>query len=476
MRFLLLSLLSTLIFNATWAQDENCLAPEDVARIQSKFKISVERNNNDFCDTNNYNYKMVEALLFLEGLDLSGPQVSKPWNQDILTDNWLNFLRSRSRVIIGGSQDPINPQKCHSNEYVFAYVYPYPEARNIVFVCSQGIKDQSVADLTSTLLHEVRHHEGFGHVTCKSGFFKGKPGCDHSIQAKGSYSVTIEAYSKLAVTAKNIHPILKQSSLYKAISYTDRFNETFINVSSYSVLQDFSGKSFIFDGKELKEESQQLLPEGDVFIRTGDSFIVFPKNRNIEPLAVEGGFNSERLYQTKLQGSFVLEYQGQTPKKRASYKDAIYRYSTDNRFSVFLVGNTVRLTDYDDGSEPIDSFIEGPWSEAVRLFIPQDYNASVKNRVYVLDSRDDIYRIEFKSGKHSVQKIENPYPGIKAIVNFGKDKYGLDQDGRLVKRIGKRFEVIEKFKDLRFQSLSRAAAQEKNIAELMEKYSQSIAD
>ncbi|KHD87023.1 MAG: hypothetical protein OM95_16720 [Bdellovibrio sp. ArHS] len=452
-------ILFTLFSCTSFAQESTCLKARDVERIQKKIKISLQGTDN-YCDPNNPKYTFVNAILFIEGLDLKGPIVPSPWNQDILPSRWQDYFFSRIKEVRNGSN-------CGP---AMAYVVWNNPA---MYLCPvmQDSAYSSVTTLVGTMMHEARHVDGYGHEKCEEGQYKGQRFCDKAITDKGSYAVSIEVFSKLAVSARNIHPSLKQLSLDWALLYTDQFINKFTNVKPIALLQEDSGNTYIFDGSQLSPvATKSIFPEGQFLPRNSLEWVFLPKNHTHNPVRYSV-LDTAQISPVEPQGSFMQDYLKSPLEDRRQYKDVVYGSSTEYQLFVQLKGNTLLV---ENSPIEVNIKVNGPWGEAIRLFTAQDYNATAKNRIYVLNEKDEVFRVEIESNTYKVTKIENPAPGIVAITNLGANKYGLNRNGQLFKRVDGRYTLMKDFKDRRFKSLSRSGEMDLPRGSLVHKYLESL--
>ena len=62
--------------------------------------------------------------------------------------------------------------------------------------------EQNLYSQTSVMMHEVRHFDGFRHVTCSRGKEQGNSGaCDTDITEKGSYAISVQTMVCLLYTS-----------------------------------------------------------------------------------------------------------------------------------------------------------------------------------------------------------------------------------------------------------------------------------
>ena len=88
---------------------------------------------------------------------------------------------------------------------------PIATAYNIggYFTMQDAWSALSALGRVGVLLHEARHTEGYGHIQCKHGPYSDIriQGCDQSVESRGSHSVEMEYYARVALQGQNFHPV-----------------------------------------------------------------------------------------------------------------------------------------------------------------------------------------------------------------------------------------------------------------------------
>lgn len=447
---------SILICSLTLSAEEpkKCLDPKDVKRIKSQFNIQVEHNE-DLCDPEkSYTYKIIQALLFAEGLNLTGPQVDAPWNQDILPLKWLTYIRELSSNISGASRDPWSD--CGDS---LAYVRPF--FADEMFLC-KSLFSLDTVDILSVLVHEARHHQGYSHVYCTRGVYAGaEGGCDDDIHDRGSYAVGIESNVKVGITAKNVHPAVQKSARYAALVSEARFNEPLYKKREFIILRDQQGQSYRFDGNQISTlETELFKKKGTVVPRQFGEFVFYPDDKTQAALRINF-IAASRTRSLVAQGDFMTTYNAWSVEERANLKDVVHE-----DISARLHGQTLEIS-YAENPQDKTSFTQFiDWKEglALRTFSVADLNASAKNRIYILNDRNDMFRIEIlKNQQHKISLIPNPIPGFVRLSRIGNKRFLLNAEGQVFLKTENGFVPVKNLKNMRFTDMSRSVEASRDL-------------
>ena len=163
---------------------EECISRSQLQELSEDFDqfdkfLNSSRSQQTFCseDLGENFYKLANTLLLLKYATPNEPEVDEA---DALTykaiqkKDWWAYFTKRTQIFR-------DEASCGTG--VVAYVYPFN--RGTIHLCPPFFR-QTPSDQASTLMHEVRHFDGHGHVTCTRGNEEGNRGaCDEKITSRG---------------------------------------------------------------------------------------------------------------------------------------------------------------------------------------------------------------------------------------------------------------------------------------------------
>lgn len=449
--FILLICLFSGIAHAT--ESGECISREDAKKIKSRFNIQVEHNE-DLCDPKrSYTHKIIKALLLADGLELNGPKAAAPWNQEILPSKWLNYLQALSSNILGSSRDYW--EDC--DEYTRAYVRPQYFS-DTMFVCKR-LFSYDVTEILGVLLHEARHHQGYDHVNCQQGSKKGfSNGCDESIHEKGSYAVSVESSVKMGITATNLHPAVQKAARGNVLVQNDSFNAPVYNLKYFTFLKTDKGEIFRFNGKNLVQvQDPELSEPSRLFPRSFGEAVVFPQDVSLPAFRI-GYATGKKLRKMEVAGTYMRLYNSLETNTRSTVTDLVYA-SPSSPISAWLQGSTLEINYQENPGDQENTMQQIVFSEGVptRIYTIDDLNATTKNRIYVTNGADEMFRIEILKGKqHQITKIPNPIQGYKYISKIGNKRYALNPQGQVMQLEEGKATPVKELVNHRFTEMSRA--------------------
>ncbi len=187
--------------------------------------------------------KVIESLLDLKKLNLTKetPYHTKDdFSFKAISDGgwWDYFTNRANQFVLHGSM-------CRTG--AVAYVHPFFEG--VIHLCPPYYEQDRIGR-AEVLLHEVRHFDGHGHVTCSRGPDMGIQGaCDTALEEKGSYAVSMQANLAMGLRGQNFseaeRALGRASALYLLHA---RFNkETDVKIRESLYLENEQGEIFEWD-------------------------------------------------------------------------------------------------------------------------------------------------------------------------------------------------------------------------------------
>lgn len=460
--------MSSLNAEANYSKKQ-CLNEADYKHFKKMFKLNTGSAAYDGCDSRNYTYQVIEALKLLESLQMHADTslVPYPYNQELLGPIWLKTLTDHGTQLLWGPDFDSKGQYDDRNACNNARAFTAPlEFRKNIYLCPLLHNDKEeenyvgspgVIDIIATLLHEHRHlkgaNTGYEHT---SDCNERASTCDPSIEYKGSYAVTLEAYAKLGILAKNIHPIMKQSARRSAYSTAlSRFKIAPIQEEfqqsreSHLALQDHNGDIYDFSNGRLVRAFENL-PRGDVFMTGGGHLddvlvrtketpqkIVFESANFIVPLP--------HIDLSLLNPSpIVQKVQALSPQALASLKTMTSSFSLFSQYVVLVHDTTIDIhisprhypgeTDQDRAKEKTGLVqIEIPSGEKLYFTnaLPQQDNSGNVGIIDFIIDGERAYRIEIsRNGFAEIHEVDYPHKGfVQALRADDNTFYFLDSQG-----------------------------------------------
>lgn len=360
--------------------------------------------------------KLIESLIDLKNIKLGEEKEFKTkddFSFKAIQDNqwWEYFTDRADRFILDGSL-------CRPG--TVAYVHPF--LMGVVNLCP-GYYESGRITRAEVLLHEVRHFEGFGHVTCTRGPDKGVRGaCDTKLELKGSYAVSMQANVTLGLRGENFsdgeRALGRASALYLLQA---RFNEeTELKIKQSLYLETASGDIFEWfpqNGRKLNFIT--TLKEPAKFYTAAMEAIIYPMNPKVPAyrLADDFSISTPRL------GMYADTYNAKNEQERATI--IAHGYNTNGGFLTekgyySLCGQGLAEVKKEEFPEPLTSVLTLGVSDQNLV----DYIAGASGRLYSLECSND--------GKTALkaEEVYVPRDLLRGAV-IGNQRYALTTNGEL---------------------------------------------
>ncbi len=399
----------------------NCLDKDAVNRIRSQLNIKIEKNEN-LCDPESSTYRVLESLIFAEGLRLEGPAVASPWNQNIVPARWIDYIKKLSPSILSATKSRHGQKVCAAGAAAFVDF----EVKKEMFICDR-LKLEPPIVVISAMIHESRHHEGFPHVGCsrKAGA-EGVLGCDEYIQKKGAYAASVEVWTKIGKSSVNVHPAMMDLSLAMALAYDDYFNWPAFSFKRVVYLQKKNGDYFVYDGKRLQPVPGLASKNGILAPREKSDLIFYPRDSRETSLRLTT-FDSVTFSLQEPFGSYQKEYLSASPSRREQLQDLIYGPEFNGR----IWGNEIDISAGDEEFK-----VKFSHGAPVRLFSSSElYGKYHFGDVYVLSNEMKMYKIYLMgTGRIHIVEIDNVINNYQSIAELDEKTLLLNLKGEVVVR------------------------------------------
>lgn len=238
-------------FSGAHAAD-SCL---DANRVQDEvfgqFQIITENQDlkYDNCKEANLLRKFAEAILFLKDIPVS--MAPADLDLGILGTSPFEFFTKRISTVVF---DAKTNRRCGTS--TMAYVLSGEKAT--LHICPY-LNQFDAFTMSSTLVHEARHVEGYSHARCDHGLMAvtGSAACDPNYERyKGSYAVGTEYEIKISFSPA-VSGLLQQQARSRAVvGLLERFNELPLEMKTGALLQNTQGQVLFFDGEDATEIMQ----------------------------------------------------------------------------------------------------------------------------------------------------------------------------------------------------------------------------
>lgn len=432
------SLLMAASVSAGAAQDK-CLDQNLVNEIQQHINLQTsDLKEFDRCNPDTNTYKIFEALSVVRTIQFESNSLGQPFSQNILPNDFWGYFSARASLI----QDE---ESCPKN--VLAFVYGFAKD-STVHVCKELYDDRiTVFERAETMLHEVRHFEGYTHVTCTRGPRNGDQGaCDESVDEKGSYAVTVESLTKMALKAKGLARTQRAMLSVLALTYA---NETFNKPIEARDLAAFylvgaDNKGYIYSDKGLVEVANL----GDVKVISRNSALaVFPNDKSD---AYTADTFSQSLDPSPAMGAFSMEYNSTPVAQRPTVVDIMNL----DYLSGSITSTQMKTTLKADG-DGVSTVVNLPWT-ATAVYSGKEVGRDDSDSLYVVNSKGEMYRVQF-SVKHqyNITPVENNLRSFLAVSVYNNNRMALDQSGAVQTEVNGTWSPFTALKGKSFVKMSR---------------------
>lgn len=417
-------------FQAGATEKENCVSRLEMQEIASHFtQFSELANKGDYCFDGSQTSHLIAGIMFMRKTQFA---TNMPTSQDELfsgrfANNWYEYF-------IGRINDFNIQESCPKGVGAFVYFFG-----NTMYVCPMLLSENFTAlDRASVFMHEARHIDGFPHMTCSSGARQGINGaCDTRISDGGSYAVTVETYAQLAAYAGDLHPALRAYARSSAVVYADEAFDTPARVARnlhFMVMtRDQQFHTLKVAGGSVETKALGRAPAlGHVVLR-GLHMILYPDDKTLQAKYV---FARDEGDIQQAAGDIAVEYNGQTPEKRAELLDV----HIGGQWSAKVYANRVNLACDPRSDAKGDVNLNG--ETAISLIYPTGYDRGVLKANLITQS-GKVLEIGCENKRPYVRAASlNFDQNFKRIHKAGNDVVGLTQDGRVYLISGNRSTLL----------------------------------
>lgn len=417
-----------------------CISDVDLKEIAKYFKQyqSLIKSQPEYCeiDLGKQNYQVLRSLATLKNIAPQEPPVDADdafTYKSIEEKNWWEYFIQRANQIS-------LPSKCQEN--VVAYVMQFFPGN--INLCPLFF-ESNVTSQASVMLHEVRHFDGFSHVTCTRGSSKGDTGaCDVDILDKGSYAVTAQTTVAMSF-AKDISESEKSLLQSEAIfTVFNRFNKLpKVKVTGTLLLSDKKGDVYTWD---LENNSVDLLAQLNEPAKVYVSYV----NLTLYPTNLTDAYRKDQKLIENIPaiGLYATHYNSESEAERQKYSSISYLGTGGLLKANTLIGVCT------DTLFNKDLSTVGQFQKIIN--ISQDaVDAEIKS--YLLSQDGQLFSYECIQNTNDVKVAAAPLKvasglkqNIDQMFSLNGQNFALLKDGRLIEVVQNGQEIVDKQTQLPF--------------------------
>lgn len=316
-------LFSMILMSAATAQgqeeDKPCISAKDYEEIGQHFKQVADlavKGKTQYCeaDLGATWYQIASSLVTLKNMQPNAPseKVNDAFTYKAIQEkDWWAYFTARARSFA-------IQESCE--DHVVAYVMSFFNTGE-VNLCPPFFKE-NVTSQASTLMHEVRHFDGFRHITCSRGEDKGSEGgCDKDIHDRGSYAITVQTLVSMARTSsipKEQRPQVEAEAVYMAFNRFNILPE--LKVTRSVILSSKSGDVYKWTPGQQMEQVASLAQPARVYVGYSNNMTIYPVDVNADAYRLDSTFKNA----VPSIGLYAVTYNGLSAEVRKQYESITY--------------------------------------------------------------------------------------------------------------------------------------------------------
>lgn len=345
-----------------------------------------QSSGDQICQEGTVESKAAVALAFLRDFPV-GPARPDDFDTGHIGDSPFTFFQERIHTIYF---DPLSEPQCDS----FTVAYVSDAASRSLHICPYANSFSSLV-MSSILMHESRHVEGYPHRTCLQGALLGSFSCDDSYAEGGAYGIEQEFLVRTARNEGLGEPVREEAKAEAIAGFLNRFNQAPLGARQGILLLDPAGTLTYFDGATALPLMQNIPPESVVVLR--DLPALFEPSTG----QVKSFTGGDSLVDTP--GPFAAEFRALSAARRAELLDVVY-----GDISCFLFTQSLHC---EQGNESVD------------LDLPA--NLQPQQFLRLTDSISQIFFIVGQDGKKYSLPFQLDLNAWKASEIVPSDSVGL---------------------------------------------------
>lgn len=389
-------------------KEENCLQVSDIQNIEGHFKQFqdfTKSGGKEVCrdEVGEKWFEVVRTVLAMERLKVTDELQTVEGDdltlKPITEKDWWSYFTQRADHFI------IEPSRCSANENIVAFVYPF--FRDKINLCPRFFEMDSGSQI-EVLMHEVRHFEGFSHVTCTQGNENGASGaCDSKIATGGSYAVSVQAQVELSFVDQltDADRILAESGAIYSVN--NKFNSLpSVKYTNFVYASNNDGEIWrIPETDSAQAELVTTLKDPSYIYGNGSQFTVYPKEVTVDAYRTGKEFTSR----AKSIGAYANMYNADSTAQRQDY----------GAISYYGVGAIVKSNQlHTFCGEQATSLSAKSFDEGSIQALPVLKNDKDEDQMFILSDSGEMFNFTCndKTGELSITAVSSTLPADTATA------------------------------------------------------------
>ncbi len=389
-------------------KEEACLQVSDIKNIEGHFKQFQDFTNTsakEVCreEVGEKWFEVVRTVLAMERLQVTDELQTVEGDdltlKPITEKDWWSYFTQRADRFV------IEPSRCSANENIVAFVFPF--LRDQIYLCPRFFEMDSGSQI-EVLMHEVRHFEGFSHVTCTQGNENGASGaCDQKIATGGSYAVSVQAQVELSFVDQlnDADRILAESGAIYSVN--NKFNSLpSVKYTNFVYASNGDGQVWrIPETDHTKAELVTTLKDASYIYGNGSQFTVFPKDASVDAYRTGKEFTSR----AKSIGAYANMYNADSISQREEYSAINY----------YGVGSIVKSNElYTFCGEQATSLSAKSFDEGLIQALPVLKNDKDEDHMFILSDSGEMFDFtcDDKTGDLEITAVASTLPADTATA------------------------------------------------------------
>lgn len=405
------------VFASALAQETKpCISAKDIEDVGKNFKQVadlIKPGQVQYCesDLGAQWYQLTNSLVTLKNMKPNEPleSIDDAFTYKAINEsNWWTYFTARANSF--DIRD-----KCQDG--VVAFVMPMFGAGE-VNLCPLFF-EQNITSQASVMMHEVRHFDGFSHVTCTHGSDAGSAGaCDTDILDKGSYAITAQTLVAMArsnETTADEKPMVEAEAIFTMFNRFNVVPKT--RVERAVILSNTSGEVYKWNIEGDSLELLATLPQAArVYAGFANNMTIFPVDTTVD------AYRLNSTFKTNIPGIglFANTYNALTPDVRGQYQSITY-----NGAAGLLKNNVIETT---CGASAMTSLDLSATGDFKRILTLSTDNVDSGFQSYLLNANGEMYSYKCQAGSADTAgtiEVQKSELAVEASLLSAKDMMGL---------------------------------------------------
>jgi hypothetical protein len=220
-------------------EEFSCLTDKAASTLISDFNINeISFGGRELCDNRKDTKKLFNDLMIVRDGLFDGEKDNHLIRGFLPKNSYYQWMKEQTLGMERGNDVP----------YATAY------NQNGYFTIQDGWAKLSTLGRVGTIVHEARHTEDYGHVTCSFGPYAGSSiqGCDRDYDGGGSHAIEMEYYARVSEIGSNFHPVYQTMARLMAVARANFvFNKSPLAKKSALLLIDDKQNALLYYQRSL---------------------------------------------------------------------------------------------------------------------------------------------------------------------------------------------------------------------------------